>query len=106
MSNKTYDVLKWVALTAFPAVVVFLQTLSGIWGWENGDKITLTVAAVELLLGGFLGVKSVAYNKGDDGTIVLNMTDPEAEVFSLENPIAPSDMVGRSSVKFSVRRDS
>ena len=68
LNGKVYDVLKWVAIIALPAVDVLIASLGQIWGWENADKITLTVNAVALFIGALIGVSTHAYNKqiGDD----------------------------------------
>lgn len=63
MSNKVYDVLKWVALIVFPAVVVLCTALSGIWGWPNGEKIVGTLAALEIFLGAILLDSNSKYKK-------------------------------------------
>ena len=63
MSNKAYDVLKWIALVALDAVGVFYSTLSGIWGLPFGDEVLATCAALSLLLGALIGVSSAQYKK-------------------------------------------
>lgn len=63
MSNKIYDILKWVSLVALDAVGLFYSTLSGIWGLPYGDEVLATCAAVSLLIGALIGVSSVQYNK-------------------------------------------
>ena len=51
MSNKVYDVLKWIALVALDAVGVFYSTLSGIWGLPFGDEVLATCTALSLFIG-------------------------------------------------------
>lgn len=63
MSNKAYDVLKWIALVALPAVGTFYFAISGIWGIPYGEQILGTIVAVETLLGALLGVSTAKYNK-------------------------------------------
>ena len=63
MSNKVYDVLKWIALVALDAVGVFYKTMGGIWGLPFGDEVLATCAALSLLLGALIGVSSAQYNK-------------------------------------------
>lgn len=63
MSNKVYDVLKWIALIVFPAVIALYSTLSGIWGWPYGDQITGTLAALEIFLGTVLQISNTKYKK-------------------------------------------
>ena len=63
MSNKVYDVLKWISLIALDAVGVFYRTLSGIWGLPYGDEVLATCAAMSLLIGTLIGISSVQYHK-------------------------------------------
>lgn len=63
MSNKMYDILKWIALIAFPAVIALYTTLSGVWGWPYGEQVTGTLAALEVFLGAILQVSSTTYKK-------------------------------------------
>lgn len=63
LSNKTYDVLKWIALIAFPAIIALYSTLSSIWGWSYGEQIVGTLAALEIFLGTILQISNVKYKK-------------------------------------------
>ena len=63
MSNKIYDVLKWVALVVLPAVAIFYESLAGIWGLPFPEQIPDTIMIVDLLLGTLLGVSSANYKK-------------------------------------------
>ena len=65
MSNKVYDVLKWIALVALPAIAFFYETLAGIWGLPFVEQIPATIMAVDLLLGVLLGVSSNTYKKAN-----------------------------------------
>jgi hypothetical protein len=63
MSNKVYDVLKWIALIALDAVGVFYKTVSAIWGLPYGDKVLATCTALSVLIGALVGVSSAKYKK-------------------------------------------
>ena len=63
MNNKTYDVLKWVALVVLPALTTLWLTLANIWGFPYAEAIGATMAAITAFLGALLGVSSVQYNK-------------------------------------------
>ena len=63
MSNKMYDVLKWIAQIAIPAVATLYFALAGIWGWPYGEEVVGTLTAVDTCLGVLLGISSVQYNK-------------------------------------------
>ena len=64
LSNKLYDVLKWVALVALDAVGLFYQTISAIWNLPFGDEVLATCVAVSVCLGTLLQISSSKY-KGD-----------------------------------------
>ena len=63
MSNKVYDVLKWIALCVLPALGTLYFALSGIWGLPYGEEIVGTVTAIDTCLGVMLGISSAKYNK-------------------------------------------
>ncbi len=70
MSNRTYDILKWVALVALDALGLLYSTLATIWGLPYGEQILKTCTAVSLCLGAMIGVTGKAYNASgidDDG---------------------------------------
>lgn len=64
LSNKVYDVLKWVALVALDAIGLFYQTISAIWNLPYGDEVLATCVAVSVCLGTLLQISSSKY-KGD-----------------------------------------
>lgn len=59
--NGTYDVLKYVALIALPAIQVFWLTIGKIWDLSYTVEIGATIGAVALLLGTLLGVSTANY---------------------------------------------
>ena len=71
MSNKVYDVLKYIAQIGLPAVGTLYYALSAIWGLPYGEQIVGTITAVDTFLGTLLMISSSAYNRkeNDDGDI-------------------------------------
>ena len=65
--NKIYDILKLVALVALP-LGTFISSLCGIWGIPYGEQIHQTFVALDVLLGAFVTVSNIAYNKKDGGS--------------------------------------
>lgn len=63
MSNKMYDLLKWVAMYFLPAVGTLYFALAGIWNLPYGEQIVGTITAVDTFLGVILGISSAQYNK-------------------------------------------
>ena len=64
MSNKVYDVLKFIAQVVLPALGTLYFALAGIWGFPYGEQIVGTITAVDTFLGVLLGISSAQYNKG------------------------------------------
>lgn len=63
MSNKTYDVLKWIAQVVLPALATMYFALAGIWGFPYGEEIVGTITAVDTFLGVLLGISATQYKK-------------------------------------------
>ena len=66
-NNKTYDVLKWIALYLLPALGTLYFALSGIWGFPYGEQVVGTITAIDTFLGVILGISSAKYT-GDEDT--------------------------------------
>jgi hypothetical protein len=63
LSNKAYDVLKWIAMYLLPAIGTLYFALSGIWGLPYGEEVVGTITAVDTFLGVILGISSATYKK-------------------------------------------
>ena len=63
MSNKVYDILKWIAQVGLPAAGTLYSALAGIWGLPYGEQIVGTIVAVDTALGVVLGISSAQYKK-------------------------------------------
>lgn len=61
MSNKTYDILKWIAQILLPAIGTLYFAVSGIWGFPLGEEVLGTITAVDTFLGVILGISSYQY---------------------------------------------
>lgn len=69
MNNKVYDILKWIALIALPAIGTLYFALAGIWDLPYGEEIVGTITAIDTFLGALLGVASASYHKPDAGNV-------------------------------------
>lgn len=67
LSNKAYDILKWIAQILLPALGTLYFALAGIWGFPYGEQIIGTITAVDVFLGVLLGISSANYNKDKEG---------------------------------------
>lgn len=66
MSNKLYDILKFIAQILLPALGVFYAAIAKIWGFPLGTEITGTIAAVDVFLGALLAKSASNYNKANN----------------------------------------
>lgn len=63
MSNKLYDVLKWVAQILLPAIGTLYFALAGIWDLPYAEGVVGTITAIDTFLGCLLGISTANYNK-------------------------------------------
>lgn len=66
MSNKIYDLLKYIAQIVLPAVGTLYFALAGIWGLPYGEEIVGTLTAVDTFLGAILMISAANYNKNKE----------------------------------------
>lgn len=62
MSNKVYDVLKYIALILLPALGALYFALAKIWGFPYATEIVGTISAVDAFLGALLQISTNKYN--------------------------------------------
>lgn len=63
MSNKVYDILKYVAQIVLPALGTLYFALAAIWGFPYGEQVVGTITAVDTFLGAVLHIANYNYNK-------------------------------------------
>ena len=62
MTNRVYDVLKYIAQIVLPALGTLYFALSKIWGFPYGTEIVGTISAVDAFLGALLKISTDQYN--------------------------------------------
>lgn len=63
LTNKAYDVLKYIALILLPALGTLYFALAKIWGFPYAAEIVGTISAVDAFLGALLKISTDNYNK-------------------------------------------
>ena len=63
MSDKVYNVLKYIAMIVLPAIGTLYFALAGRWGLPYAEQMVGTITAVDTFLGVLLGVSTAQYNK-------------------------------------------
>lgn len=66
MSNKTYDILKWIAQIFLPALTVFVGVVLKCFEVPNTDIVITIMTAFDAFLGAILGISSANYNKKEE----------------------------------------
>lgn len=66
MSNRTYDILKFIAQIILPALGTLYFALARIWGLPLGEEIVGTITAVDAFLGAILGISSARYYREEE----------------------------------------
>lgn len=64
ISNKTYDILKYIAQIVLPALGTLYFALSTIWGLPYGEQVVGTITAIDAFLGALLGISTAQWKKG------------------------------------------
>ena len=77
MSNRMYDILKWIAQYLLPGLGTLYFALAKIWGLPYGVEIVGTISAFDAFLGGLLGISSANYYSEQVQTNVNNDSQDE-----------------------------
>ena len=62
LSNKAYDVLKWLVMICIPALTTAYVGLAAIWSFPYAEEVAKTSAVICTLLGALLGISTAQYN--------------------------------------------
>ena len=98
--DKTYKVLKWIALYLLPALGTLYFALASIWGFPYGEQVVGTITAVDTFIGVLLGISTHNYN--GDGTLVVNTDDPNKDLYELKLNVPVEELPNRNSITFKV----
>jgi hypothetical protein len=63
ISNKAYDILKYIVTIVLPALTTLWLALATIWNLPYGEPIGATMGAITVFLGALIGISSAQYNK-------------------------------------------
>lgn len=63
LSNRTYDILKWLVVICIPACTTAFVGLDKVFGWGYAEEVAQISAIVCTLLGSLLGISTAQYNK-------------------------------------------
>lgn len=63
LSDRWYNVLKWLVLVCIPACTTAYVGLDSVFGWGYGDTVAKVSAIVCTLLGALIGISTAEYNR-------------------------------------------
>ena len=85
ITNKVYDVIKWIVTIVIPAIITLYATLGNVWNLPYVEQITATLAAINVFLGAVIQISSSNYNKTYDGILhVDTVSDEESDKYLFE----------------------
>ena len=100
-SNDTYDKLKWVAQILLPGISTLWFTISSLWQLPYAAQILGTIAAINLFVGGLVGISKSNYP--GDGTMIVDTSDPDKDIYRMELSDPVEDLSNKDSVTFKVK---
>lgn len=66
LSNKVYDILKYIATIGLPALTTLWLTVGSIWDLPLTEPIGATMGAITVFIGTLIGISNHQYKKGND----------------------------------------
>ena len=63
MTNKAYDIIKWIVVIVLPSLGTLYFALASIWGLPYGEEIVGTITAIDTFLGAIMMISTAQYNK-------------------------------------------
>lgn len=83
LSNKTYDLLKWVALVALPALTAFYGVVGAACNIPATSTVLTIAVAFDTMLGAMLGLSTSKYvPEVQEGTTDVTLTVGNKEIAS------------------------
>lgn len=73
LSNKTYDILKWVITIVMPALAGLYSALALLFAWPYAEQVPASIMTFVLFMGAFLSQSSALYNANAGSARPLNV---------------------------------
>lgn len=82
ISDKTYKILKYIAMYAMPALATLILTLGYIWSLPYTEPIAATVTALDVFLSALLGLSSKEFYNTH---AIVDINKPEIDTETSQN---------------------
>ena len=63
LSDKAYEVLKWIAVIAIPTIGEAYTRLANVWNLPYGTQVAETALIATFIIGALIGISTIQYNK-------------------------------------------
>ena len=103
MNDKVYDVLKWIATIALPAIGTLYFALASIWGLPMGEQVVGTITAVDTFLGVLLGLSNRTYEGA--GYLKIDTSDETKDIYRLDLNVPPEELDEKKTITLRVAKD-
>jgi len=99
MTNKMYDILKWMVQIVIPACATLYAALAALWGFPYVEQVVGTLSAIAVFLGTVLKISSDRYS--GDGSITV---DTDNDDYTVDLQTALEDIVNEKSITIKVNK--
>lgn len=109
LTNRVYDVLKWITMIFLPAAATLYFGLSLYWPVPNVESVVGTITLTATFLGALIGLSSRSYNKEEnkyDGVLEVSTGDPEKDIYSFVLYEDPDKMAAKDKLSIKVSNKS
>ena len=82
ISDKTYKLLKYIAMYFMPALATLIITLGMIWNIPYTEPVAATITALDVFLSALLGLSSSKFFETHD---IIDVSMRENDTYRVEN---------------------
>ena len=83
MTNKIYDIAKYIVQIALPALITLVSSIAVLYNYDATIIIGI-ISAVTVFLGSLLGVSTITYNHKKNPTLTGLEDNPSIEDLKLQ----------------------
>ena len=92
LSNKVYDIFKWLGLAFFPALAILLSTILPVWGVDAGlvKALVVTCNGLGVFIAALIGISQATIAK-ENLEMIEAMDDNYEEPSEDEDPVTEEE---------------
>lgn len=66
LSDTAYQAIKWLDLTALPALSALVASLGSVWHWDWSSSVSATISLIAVFGGALIGISQAKSSQPDD----------------------------------------